>query len=207
MSEDGIAIDEVTPDECKKEIDGTFETISKDQAEYDKQLLTLSSGILALSLAFIKDVVPLKDAELLWLLYLAYAVLGLCILLVLFSYQYSIAGQLKAIEYWEEKKKGNKPSFPYAHADRVKWINRISGILFGIGISLLIFFTVLNIHNEAKTMSNDRQRVIDGTYVVGDGAFIKTPANEERGSLIKSPAKPANNQSNSSGSNNQSNKK
>ena len=36
---------------------------------YDQSLLTLSSGALALSLAFIKDVVALKDAHHVWMLF------------------------------------------------------------------------------------------------------------------------------------------
>lgn len=188
--------------ECRKEIDDAFETINKDQAEYDKQLLTLSSATLVFSLAFIKDIVPLRDAEWLWLLYCSYILLGLCILLVLFSYQYSIAGYFKAIEYWEERQKGNNPSFPHGHANRVKRINRASGIFFGLGISLLIVFAMLNIHNNRGiNMSNHRE----GT---NDGAYIKTPNNgEERGSLIKAPPKLTGNGSKLTGSNNQSQKK
>ena len=54
--------------EIQKEIDDVYQTINENQAECDKQILTLSSGFLAVALAFIKDVVPLKEAELLWLL-------------------------------------------------------------------------------------------------------------------------------------------
>jgi hypothetical protein len=96
--------DQARVDECNKEIDDIFERIGDDQSEYDKQLLTLSSGFLAVSLAFIKDVVPLKDAEFLCLLYSSFGLLALCIMVVLFSYQFSISGQLKAKEYWSARR-------------------------------------------------------------------------------------------------------
>ena len=179
-------------DECNKEIDGIFRRIDNDQSEYDKQLLTLSSGFLAVSLAFIKDVIPLKDAEHLGLLYASFILLGSCIISVLVSYQFSISGQLKAKEYWEKKKRtGADEDFPYGHANCVKWLNRIGGLLFGLGVSLVVLFVIFNIHSEAKMARTN------------DGAYIKTPANsndEDRGSLIKAPAKPAPAQPSSGGS-------
>lgn len=133
---------------------------------------------------------PLKDAQSLPLLYWSYALLAFCIILVLFSYQFSIAGHLKAKEYWESKQRGADESFPYGHAEFVKWLNRASGILFVLGVSFVVAFVILNLHHEANMAR------------ANDGAYIKTPANgngEERGSLIKAPAKPQT-ATNSSGS-------
>ena len=188
-------VDQARIDECNKEIDDIFERIGHNQGEYDKQLLTLSSGFLAVTLAFIKDVVPLKDAEHLSLLYSSFALLALCIVLVLFSYQFSISGQLKAREYWESKKNGVDEDFPYWHATCLSWLNRTSGVFFGIGVLSVVLFVTLNI-NEAKMGSSRR--------VTQDGALMKTPANgnsEERGAPIKAPAKPAPTQPNPSGGN------
>src|SRR5215469_12977538 len=53
---------EPTREQCNKEVDDIFKTIHNDQSEYDKQLLTLSSAFLAASIAFIKDLAPLKQA-------------------------------------------------------------------------------------------------------------------------------------------------
>jgi len=132
----------------------------------------------------------------LYLLYSSFALLALCIMLVLFSYQFSISGQLKAKEYWENKKKnGADEAFPYGHATCIKWLNRVSGVLFGIGVLLVVFFVILNI-SEAKMGSN--------RGMANDGALIKAPADgsgEERGSLVKAPAKPAPAQPSSSGTN------
>lgn len=183
----------IRADKCDKEIDDLFKRIDNDQSEYDKQVLTLSSGFLAVSLAFIKDVVPLKDAGYLSLLYVSFVLLGLCVISVLLSYQFSISGQLKAKAYWESEK--NNPggrAFPYGHAECAKWWNRLSGLLFGFGISFTVLFVILNIQSEAKMARTT------------DGAYIKTPTNnngEERGSLVKAPAKPAQAQPNSNGSN------
>jgi hypothetical protein len=135
----------------QKEIDDTFATINKDQGEYDRQLLTLSSGFLAVSLAFIKDVVPLKDAEFLPILYTAFILLGCCIMLVLFSYQFSISGHLKAKEYWDNRLVGNEnAAFPLRHAKFIKWVNWVAGIFFGLGVSSHVIFVILNMYHESK---------------------------------------------------------
>lgn len=203
-AESGNSSDHSNSEECKKEIDEIFKTINSDQAEYDKQLLTLSSGFLAVSLAFIKDVVPLQDACALPLLYTSFILLGMCIMLVLFSYQFSISGHLKAKEYWEKKQAGANDPFPYRHADLVKRLNRISGFLFGFGVSSVVLFVILNLHHEAAMQTN--------RGIAQDGALMKTPSNkgsEERGSLIKAPAQPATSKPSSpaSGGNDSSKKK
>jgi hypothetical protein len=188
-------VDQDRINEWNKEIDDIFEKINHNQGEYDKQLLTLSSGFLAVTLAFIKDVVPLKDAVHLSLLYSSLASLALCIMLVLFSFQFSISGQLKARDYWESKKAGVDEDFPYWHATCLSWLNRTSGVCFGIGVLSVVLFVTLNIR-EVKMGSSRR--------VTQDGALMKTPANgnsEERGAPIKAPAKPAPAQPDSSGSN------
>ena len=61
--------------------------------EFDKNLLTFSSGALGVSLAFIKDIVPLKDAWFLCELYLSWLSFVACIVVTLFSYALSIQCQ------------------------------------------------------------------------------------------------------------------
>lgn len=177
---------EPTREEIQKEIDDVYTTINEDQGEYDKQLLTLSSGFLAVSLAFIKDIVPLKEAEYLWVLNLSFILLAFCIMLVLFSYQFSIAGLFKAKEYWDNQLVGKKDiEFPYGYARHIKLVNRISGVLFLMGVSSLVLFVILNLNHEAN-MLNDRTGV-------KDGAYLKTPSNgssEDRGSHLKAPPPP-----------------
>ena len=84
---------------CESQIDYHLKVIEGQQSEYDKQLLTLSSAMLGVSLAFIKDVVQLRNAELLFVLYASWAAFGICILGVVFSFQLSIRGQHNAIAY------------------------------------------------------------------------------------------------------------
>jgi len=65
-------------------------------------LLTLSSSALGLSLAFIKDIVPLARALWLPLLYASWVLFVLCIVATLASFQVSIAAQNKHLFFLQK---------------------------------------------------------------------------------------------------------
>src|ERR1700683_2167793 len=70
-----------------------WEDIQSSTDSYDQSLLTLSSGVLALSIAFIKDIVPLQDVVWLGLLYVSWAAFAFCILATVVSFQIAIKTQ------------------------------------------------------------------------------------------------------------------
>jgi hypothetical protein len=161
-------------DECKNEKGNAFDTLNKDQAEYDKQLLALSAAFLGVSLAFVKDVVPLKDAAHLWVFDTAICSLLACVCLVLGTFQYSIHGHFRLVEYWELKEKWlqatedakmeingqiNKLWTWLNHkADRIKLANRASGVLFVVGAIFLVIFVIMNVHREANLAPVTREQ-------------------------------------------------
>lgn len=170
-------------DLCLKERDDAYATGSKDQAEYDKQLLTLSAGFLAISLAFIKDIIPADTAVYLWVLYLAFILVGLCMIGVLFSYQFSIAGLEKVKTYWESRLARTEPGaanepeypFPFGHGNWIKIINRGTGVLFTLGVALMITFVIVNLHHGAYMTNRDKP---------------SPPQRVEKGANLKTPPKP-----------------
>ncbi|MGB7356018.1 MAG: hypothetical protein WBD06_20085, partial [Acidobacteriaceae bacterium] len=155
----------MTKQDCENGRNDAFDTLNRDQSEYDKQLLALSAGFLGVSLAFVKDVVPLKVAVHLrvfdWALFLLFG----CICFVLGTFQYGVHSQLSLAEYWrlmgescdakdEEKTAIAKDletrwiRLKHKH-DVVKVLNWIAGVLFGVGVALLVLFVITNIHREA----------------------------------------------------------
>lgn len=60
---------------------------------FDNNLLTFSSAALGLSLAFIKDVVPLQSAEWLRWLYCSWISFGGCIVVTIASFQFAVQSQ------------------------------------------------------------------------------------------------------------------
>lgn len=160
------ATPDLTKDACDKGRDDAFETLNKDQAEYDKQLLALSAGFLGVSLAFVKDVVPLKDAAHLWEFYAALGLLFGCVCFVLATFQYGIHAHLGLADYWkrmgemcgeanEAKREETRSNLERRHAklerkhEVIKWLNWIAGGLFGVGVLFLVLFVILNVHRES----------------------------------------------------------
>lgn len=146
---------------CSRERDDAYKSLNEDQAEYDKQLLVLSAGFLALALGFIKDIVPLPEAIHLYALYLSFWLLALCVFVVLGSYQYSIMGNFRVADYWEKKSAtlvaeaehrsrlenelGVIQSKIARHAKRIKFVNRSSGVLFVTAVIIMVYFVVSNL--------------------------------------------------------------
>jgi len=116
--------------------------------KFDNAILTLSTGALAISLAFIKDIVPLKMAQNLWLLTASWWLFGFSIISTLVSFaasQLGISRQLKyAEEYYLNKRDEylEKRNYP---AILTEFLNYSSGILFIAAIIVTICFVSSNL--------------------------------------------------------------
>ncbi|MBI1356939.1 MAG: hypothetical protein GC160_21575 [Acidobacteria bacterium] len=122
-------------------------------AEFDRALLSLSSGSLVLSLAFLKDVVPVSQVFWLpllfvsWVLFLASIA---CILLSFVKSQQAYDAQLAlAQKYYVEKDETafNAENEPSAATDR---LNKAAGILFVLALLTTLFFVGPNMWVAAK---------------------------------------------------------
>lgn len=155
-------------DECKKGQDSAFETLNTQQAEYDKQILALSAAFLGVSLAFVKDVVPLHDAVHLWEFDWALGLFLACVCLVLWTFQYSIHGHFRLVEYWQLQEKALEATddtvaqiegelrklwkWLFRRAAKIRFANCASGVLFAIGVVLLVIFVITNVNLEAHSV-------------------------------------------------------
>lgn len=116
--------------------------------EYDRSLLTLSSGTLALSLAFIKDVAPLKIAVRPWMLFASWIAFAASILITLVSFRLSIAAQAEHLEYARQyyldrnDESGSRRSL---YSKCLDVCNFASGIMFFTGFVLTIWFVIINV--------------------------------------------------------------
>ncbi|MBI3774774.1 MAG: hypothetical protein HY273_04345 [Gammaproteobacteria bacterium] len=127
---------------------------------YDGAILTLSTGVLGLSLAFIKDIASVCTAHDLILLTMSWWMFGLAIISTLTSFLASQLGIKRQLFYaeryylYEEDEYLVKPNIP-ARATDV--INYISGLSFIAAILLTIVFVSANLGgntsmtNETKT--------------------------------------------------------
>jgi len=116
--------------------------------KFDSAILTLSTGALGISSAFIKDIVSIEIAQNLWLLKTSWWLFGLSIISTLASFvasQRGITRQLKyAEEYYLNKKDEylKKRNYP---AILTEFFNYSSRTLFVVAIIFTIFFVISNI--------------------------------------------------------------
>lgn len=128
--------------------------IKDSQSEYSKQLLSLSSAVLALSVAFLKNLVSIPSAIWFPLLYAAWALFLVTIFVTLVAIKISIKAHQIYKEDLDKVLVGRKDTVGETWRDKLmpkfSWISTFS---FASGILLLVVFSVVNIQKE-KTMSN-----------------------------------------------------
>ena len=126
---------------------------------YDKSILMYATGALALSLTFIKDIVPLKVAVSLGLLETSWVFWVFSILSVLASFLFGLEASNKqrkfADQYYRRgKNKAIKKKNPFMRC--VKLANLASGLCFVLGATFTTAFVWVNIdHNKATTSTQE----------------------------------------------------
>jgi len=124
---------------------------------FDKSVLTLSSGGLAVSLGFLKDFVPIGQASWPWALYISWIALTLATVVTMLSFLASMKAQEfqqeVALRYYLRKEDPNER--PNKWDSLVIWMNRLSGASFIAGVSLTTLFVAINLQ-RAHDMKNSR---------------------------------------------------
>ena len=139
-------------DYCKYH-DKAVESITASSDEFDKSLLTYSSGALGLSLAFIKDIVKLSEAIALPWLYWSWIFLVVTIIVTIASYRFSIQAQKRrlddALQFYMKK---DEKAF-----DRETVWSRMVGAcayigaaFFLAGVLSTVLFVYFNVSQEHK---------------------------------------------------------
>jgi hypothetical protein len=125
-----------------------WQDIQTSTDQFDRSLLTLSSGALVLSLAFIKDLVPLKDAVGVYWLYCSWVSLAVCIVVTLGSFLVSVQAQKAHLVYYYKYyiEKDEK----YLHRQScwsrtLGWCSFGGALLFSTGLLCTMIFAYENI--------------------------------------------------------------
>jgi hypothetical protein len=133
---------------CLKYQDGAHASIQ----EFDRAILTLSAGLLALSLAFIKDVVPLAAAIDLYLLFWSWGLFGTSILLTLVSFIASQKAfqrsQKSAYAYYMEHNH-EVLSKPHVFTRVTRYLTYGEGGCFVAALVLTLAFAIINVNHAS----------------------------------------------------------
>jgi hypothetical protein len=157
---------------------------------YDKSILTLSSAGLAISLVFLKSIVPMEKAECLFLMKTSWVFFLLTILVSLVAYLISNAAITKQLsiseDYYVNRMQSafNKKNWLSLLNN---WLNYCVGVLFGIAIIAVVAFVTLNLKNEDIDMT-DKKTETTTTHAVLDSATIPTMQRVSTEGVIKKSA-------------------
>lgn len=134
-------------DEYRKK---TLDDIKSQTQNFDDNLLKFSSGALGLSLAFIKDVVPLPQAIWIWCLFLSWMAFAVCILVTLASFQLSVVAHrrsLPALEayYIKGRQEALDSHLKTLWVRALDWCTFIGSASFLGGVILTLLFVAANV--------------------------------------------------------------
>lgn len=124
----------------------TLDSIAETYKSYDRTLITLSSGALALSTSFVKEIVSHPRPWSLWLLRISWFLLGTALVLILASFRSSQRSWERHLEIEEQayQNAGRAPDFNNPHATTTDRYNTWSFRTFGLGVLCLIAFAAFN---------------------------------------------------------------
>lgn len=133
---------------------------NSNSENYDKSILTLSSAGLGLSLAFIKDIVPLARVQDLSMLLTSWGCFAAAIVVTLFSFQCSQWAIQRALTdaekyYLKDLEEYQTKKNPWNTA--TSWLNSISGIAFVVAVITTAIFVFTNLptkQHEPTTPTN-----------------------------------------------------
>jgi hypothetical protein len=176
--------------QCLKYQDGSHSAIQ----EFDRSLLTLSAGALGVSLGFIKDVVPLKQAICLSLLFGSWYCFGISILLTLVSF---IASQkafrhMQAVAY-EYYILGHEdaPTKRGAAVLTTRYLTYASGCFFLVALVLTLTFvtwSVVNIRDTFKSSPATTGGTMENKAIQSTtGSRVRIEKGVEPSGLIRVP--------------------
>lgn len=129
---------------------------------YDKSLLTLSSAFLGLSLAFIKDFVPLQDVKSSWLLMASWIGFSLVIIGTIWSFIYGqrvIKKLMVSAEKYYKGRDQNALNVSTIYSKKLDRLNEFSGLAFIASVVLSITFVLVNLNTEENMVKETKTQV------------------------------------------------
>ena len=115
---------------------------------YDKYILTLAAGTFGLSLLFVERIATNPKEQTEWFLIAAWIAFGASILSTLLSFLFGQESCSKEIEILDDEYRGaikDVKKTKNIFITWTKWLNRVSMVLFIVGVILLITFSSLNL--------------------------------------------------------------
>ena len=139
-------------DEYRRKV---WEDSKSGSENFDKYLLTFSSGALALSLSFIKDVVHVENVQSFSLLIVSWICFLACILITLISFRISLTALERMVPCLNDFYLNNDPEAYNRHlasfwSKAVDWCAYLGILFFVLGLVFTMWFVGINLQKESK---------------------------------------------------------
>ena len=123
-------------------------SISSSSDDFDKSVLTYASAGLGLSIAFVKDIVPLKSAILPQLLYASWIAFCVAIVFTTVSFLVSMKAHMRSLEHAGKYYLDDLPEYldkpnPFDAFNTV--LVRVAGAAFILAVVLTVIFATINL--------------------------------------------------------------
>jgi len=152
----------------KAQLERAWEDIQSSTDSSDKSMLTLSSGALGVSLAFIKDIVPLGQASWVWVLQTSWVAFALCITITVLSFQVSIAALKQHVAFLDKVNvEGNEEFFNKKthHWTLLKFCTWGAIAFFLVGLLCTMLFVIENV---SSFHAGDKARTPEAPATITD---------------------------------------
>jgi hypothetical protein len=139
-----------------------IECEQKSQEQYDKAVIVLSGGALAISIAFVKDIIGEHTPVYTIFLAFAWGAWGVSLACVLFSFWFSSVALRKTIVQVDARRPHQSITSPGdGWTSILKWLNFAGGALFVAGAAFLFVFAYhnLNAGDGDSRVGNQKQSV------------------------------------------------
>ena len=153
---------------------------------FDRAILTYSTAGLGLSLAFLKDFLPITEAGYAWLLYGSWGMFTLAITITICSYissQRGITRQLVLGERYYMRRDEAAVTEKNLFVAMTDWLNNVSGLCFIAAIIFTTAFVSINLERASTMAEQKRVFTQDGAPVPTLQKFEQT-GNLQRGAPI-----------------------
>lgn len=168
-------------EDLKKYKDSLYGSLSRDLDAFEKNFILISSGMLAFSITFIKDIVKIEDAENLVLLFLGWLFILIADGLMMYAFLSSVRGSNKLWKIVDDfiisnDLFNNDDNLSLVQAKNIKqatnnklykikkWLEilRLSAIIsFVVGVFVFGLFVSINISNENKKSEPKKTVIIE----------------------------------------------
>ncbi|MBL4798264.1 MAG: hypothetical protein JKY50_12680 [Oleispira sp.] len=111
---------------------------------YDKLVVTLSGGALALSMTFLKDIINLKDAKYIWMLVFSWSLFILSLAAIFGEILFGIEAYKKAVTQLDNNTVRSE-KVGGLFSSLTKWFSRIAAMSLVLGLLTISLFVFLNL--------------------------------------------------------------